>query len=202
MFICIEGNIGSGKTTLAKELAKRLKALYLPETFEENTMLPLFYQEPNKYAFLTEYSFLLERQKQLIHHFSSVSKREITVSDYHFDKCICFANVNLKNDDLSYFSKHFKAIQNHVPKPDLVVYLEAPIDLVINNIEQRNRSIEKKIKKSYLKSLKKSLDSHYFKLKKTSKKCLVIHLRQFDEKSLNETCEKIISKLKKLNKST
>jgi deoxyguanosine kinase len=196
MFICIEGNIGSGKTTLAKELAKRLKALYLPETFEENTMLPLFYQEPKKYAFLTEYSFLLERQKQLINHFTSASKRKITVSDYHFDKCICFANVNLKKDDLSYFSKHFKAIQKHVPKPDLIVYLEAPIDLVIKNIEQRNRTIEKKIKKSYLISLKKSLDSHYLKLEKSNDTCLVIHQHQFDKKSLDDTCAQIIKSLK------
>lgn len=196
MFISIEGNIGSGKTTLALELARRLKANYLPEKFDENTMLPLFYEEPKKYGFLTEYSFLLERQKQLVSYFNNSKKKAITVSDYDFDKCICFAQVNLKGKDLKYFTKHFNAIKKHIPKPDLVVYIEAPLDLVIKNIEKRNRSIEKKIKKSYLKSLKKSLDSHYQKLNQHNSIILVIHQEKFDKDSLNHTCNTIIKKLK------
>lgn len=198
MFISIEGNIGSGKTTLALELAKRLKAHYLPEKFEENTMLPLFYQEPKKYGFLTEYSFLLERQKQLVAYFNKAKKNAITISDYDFDKCICFAQVNLKGKDIKYFTKHFNAIKLHVPKPDLVVYIEAPLDLVVKNIEKRNRSIEKKIKKSYLKSLKKSLDSHYQKLNQLNSNTLIIHQTKFDKDSLNQTCKTIIAKLKSI----
>ena len=65
MYICIEGNIGSGKSTLANALATKLKANYLPEQFEDNTLLPLFYENKKKYAFLLEYSFLIDRQKQL-----------------------------------------------------------------------------------------------------------------------------------------
>lgn len=198
MFISIEGNIGSGKTTLALELTKRLKADYLPEKFEENTMLPLFYQEPEKYAFLTEYSFLLERQKQLVAHFSGAKKNTMTISDYDFDKCICFANINLHGKDLKYFTKHFKAIKKHMPKPDLVVYIKAPIDLVVNNIKKRNRTIEKKIKKTYLKSLKKSLDSHYQSLSVRNSNILIIRQIKFDSDSLNQMSKVIIAKLKSI----
>ena len=69
MFICIEGNIGAGKSTLAKALSKKLKASFLPEQFEENTLLPLFYKNKKTFAFPTEYSFLIDRQKQLTNYF-------------------------------------------------------------------------------------------------------------------------------------
>ena len=111
MFICIEGNIGSGKTTLAKALAKQLKATYLPEQFEENTLLPLFYNDHKTYAFPTEYSFLIDRQKQLSNYFKASKKSAVTVSDFHFDKCLCFANANLSSKDFSFFKKHFKPLK-------------------------------------------------------------------------------------------
>ena len=69
MYICIEGNIGSGKSTLAQALAKKLKSTYLPEQFEDNTLLPLFYNDHATFAFPTEYSFLIDRQKQLTNYF-------------------------------------------------------------------------------------------------------------------------------------
>ena len=88
MFICIEGNIGAGKTTLARALSEELGATFLPERFEDNTLLPLFYQDKKTFAFPTEYSFLIDRQKQLTHFFDSLKKNIITVSDFHFDKCL------------------------------------------------------------------------------------------------------------------
>src|SRR4051812_4837300 len=124
MLICIEGNIGAGKTTLAELLSEKLKAGYLAEKFEENTLLPLFYEHPEKFAFPTEYSFLIERQKQMVHHFNEVANRPgvFTISDFHFDKSICFAKANLTKKDFTFYKKHFKSIKETVVRPDLVVY--------------------------------------------------------------------------------
>ena len=83
MFICIEGNIGSGKSTIAKALAKKIKATYLPEQFEENTLLPLFYKDRATFAFPTEYSFLIDRQKQLINYF----KENLIIVSSFFAMC-------------------------------------------------------------------------------------------------------------------
>jgi deoxyguanosine kinase len=161
MFICIEGNIGSGKSTLAEALAKKLKAFYLPEQFEDNTLLPLFYNDNKTFAFPTEYSFLIDRQKQLTNYFNSITKGTITVSDFHFDKCLCFANANLSSKDFSFFKKHFKPLKKTIPTPQLVVYLDTTTDLLTKNIQKRGRLIEKNLKKSYLEKLKKSLDRYY-----------------------------------------
>jgi len=190
MYICIEGNIGAGKSTLAKALAKHLKGIYLPEVFEENTMLSLFYEQPKKYAFLTEYSFLLDRQKQITQHFKH-NHTKITISDYHFDKCLCFAKVNLKGNDLSYFKKHVKAIKPFIKKPDLIIYLNTPIDLITKNIKTRGRDIEKTIELSYLKNLKKSLDSHYVLKNNTGTKVVVLNQYFFNATSLNELVKHI-----------
>lgn len=190
MYICIEGNIGAGKSTLAKALAKHLKGIYLPEVFEENTMLSLFYEQPKKYAFLTEYSFLLDRQKQITQHFKH-NHTKITISDYHFDKCLCFAKVNLKGKDLSYFKKHVKAIKPFIKKPDLIIYLNTPIDLITKNIKTRGRDIEKTIELSYLKNLKKSLDSHYVLKNNTGTKVVVLNQYFFNATSLNDLVKHI-----------
>lgn len=194
MYICIEGNIGSGKSTLAKALAKKLKATFLPERFEENTLLPIFYKEPKKYAFPTEYSFLIDRQKQLSTYFNQTKTAKYTVSDFHFDKCLCFAKANLGNNDYLFFKKHFKALQQSIVQPDLVVYLHTEIKLIQQNIKKRGRELEKEIDVNYLLNLKKSLDNYYLKQKKSSK-LLILEMNEYNEKSLELCCDKIIDKL-------
>src|SRR4051812_32065818 len=98
MFICIEGNIGVGKTTLAKALAKKLKADLLTERFEENLLLPLFYKNKKKLAFSLEYSFLLDRYAQLTEYFSDPKKKN-SVADYSIYKCLWFAKATLSTKE-------------------------------------------------------------------------------------------------------
>jgi deoxyguanosine kinase len=192
MFICIEGNIGSGKSTLAKALAKKLKANYLPEQFEENTLLPLFYGDHKTYAFPTEYSFLIDRQKQLSTYFAGLKKKAITVSDFHFDKCLCFAKVNLSSKDYSFFKKHFKPLRKTIPTPDLVVYLDAPTELVIKNISKRGREIEKELKTNYLEKLKKSLDRYYMKDGKINTLVLILTIKEYTDTTIENCCKEIM----------
>ncbi len=200
MFICIEGNIGSGKSTLAKALAKKLKATYLPEQFEDNTLLPLFYNDNKTFAFPTEYSFLIDRQKQLTNYFNSVKKGTITISDFHFDKCLCFANANLSSKDFSFFKKHFKPLKKTIPTPQLVVYLDTTTELLTKNIQKRGRLIEKNLKKSYLEKLKKSLDRYYMLDGKINTFVLILTIKEYNASVLENCCKEIIEIIEKTKK--
>ncbi|MBK6984875.1 MAG: deoxynucleoside kinase [Bacteroidetes bacterium] len=200
MFICIEGNIGSGKSTLAEALAKKLKATYLPEQFEDNTLLPLFYNDNKTFAFPTEYSFLIDRQKQLTNYFNSIKKGTITVSDFHFDKCLCFANANLSSKDFSFFKKHFKPLKKTIPTPQLVVYLDTTTELLTKNIQKRGRLIEKNLKKSYLEKLKKSLDRYYKLDGKINTVVLILTIKEYNASVLENCCKEIIEIIEKTKK--
>jgi deoxyguanosine kinase len=195
MFISIEGNIGSGKTTLAKALAKQLKATYLPEQFEDNELLPLFYNDRKTFAFPTEYSFLIDRHKQLQTYFRTKKKQQVTVSDFHFDKCICFAKANLSSKDYQYFKKHFKALQASITQPNLVVYINTEVPLLVKNIKKRGRAIEKTIATDYLLALKKSLDTYYVIKNKSKTPVLILTIDTYSDKTLQICCTKIIETL-------
>ncbi len=199
MYICIEGNIGVGKTTLAKALTKQLNAVFLAERFDENTLLPLFYNKPKTFAFPTEYSFLIDRQKQLVSYFNSNNNKLPTVSDFHFDKCICYAKANLTSTDFSFYKKHFKAIQKTVPVPDLIVYLTTASDLLMKNIEKRGRAIEKDLKQEYLENLKKSLDKYYMSKGKTNTFVLVLPINEYTDHTISHCIEKIKKTMNTLN---
>lgn len=195
MYISIEGNIGSGKSTLAKALAKQLNAIYLPEKFEENVLIPLFYKDRKKYAFPTEYSFLIERHKQLTTFFKTKKQSSITVSDFHFDKSICFAKANLCKEDYSYFKKHFKSIKSSIEEPNLIVYINSEVPLLVENIKKRGREMEKGIEVDYLILLKKIFDNYYLIKDKIKTKILVLTIDSYNEKTLNVCCKKIIEEL-------
>ena len=196
MFICIEGNIGSGKSTLAQALAKKLKATYLPEQFEDNTLLPLFYNDKETFAFPTEYSFLIDRQKQLTNYFKNIKKETTTVSDFHFDKCLCFAKTNLSSVDYSFFKKHFKPLRKTIPTPDLVVYLDTSTDLLLKNIHKRGREIERSLKQGYLSRLKKTLDKYYMVDGKINTLVLILTINEYNDITLENCCQEILTVLK------
>jgi deoxyguanosine kinase len=200
MYICIEGNIGAGKTTMAKELAKQLKADYLPERFEENVLLALFYKDPKTFAFPTEYSFLIDRHKQLMTYFAKPS-RKVTVGDFHFDKCLCFAKANLKENDFLFYKKHFGALKQTLPVPDLIVYLDTSTDLLMKNIQKRGRAIEKSLKETYLEKIQRSFDKYYLAKKRSGAPVLHLHLKEYTAATLASSCKEIILALNDLSKT-
>src|SRR3989344_1496170 len=97
-YVCIEGNIGVGKSSIAFRLAEELGGVFLPEEFEENPLLPLFYKEPQKFAFPVEFSFLLDRFRQQKKWNETISNG-LVISDYYFEKCLYFAKLNLTEKD-------------------------------------------------------------------------------------------------------
>lgn len=151
--ICVEGNIGSGKTTLAADLAKELNALLIEERFEDNVLLPQFYKDPKQYAFAVELSFLLDRFEQLQKVY--VEKHKHIVCDYSIFKCLWFAKVNLKKYQYRAFKELFNLVAGALQKPDLFIYLNTSVGNLKNNISKRGRIYEKGIKTNYLKKLDK-----------------------------------------------
>jgi deoxyguanosine kinase len=147
-YICIEGNIGSGKTSLAKVLAPHLGGYYLAEQFEEFRLLPLFYKEPSRYAFSLEFSFLLNRFEHICACFEARYQR--VVSDYSIYKSLCFAKVNLTPEEFQLFEKQFQAILQKIPIPDCIIHLNTTSNLLLQNITKRSRSFESAISEAYL----------------------------------------------------
>jgi deoxyadenosine/deoxycytidine kinase len=150
-FIAIEGNIGSGKTTLVKQIAQHTASKIILEEFEDNPFLPLFYKNPSRYALQLELFFLAERYKQLN---SLLSKpelfNEIIISDYYIEKSLLFARINLDENEYSLFTCIYEAMFNQMTKPDLLIYLHVETSELLKNIKARNRSYEQTIKEEYL----------------------------------------------------
>ncbi len=150
-FITIEGNIGAGKTTLATSLSNEFNARLILEQFADNSFLPKFYEQPDKYAFPLELSFLAERYHQLK---NELSKQDIfkpkIITDYYFLKSLIFAKANLDEDEYALYSKLFHIINDSLPKPDLFVYLYQNIERLQENIKKRGRTYEQKISDEYL----------------------------------------------------
>ena len=150
-YIVIEGNIGAGKTTLSKMIAKEFDAKLILEQFADNPFLPKFYKEPDKYSFQLELSFLAERYKQLN---QEVTSRDLfkpfTVADYYFMKSLIFARATLKEDEYNLYRQIFNIIYKSIPKPDLYVYLHINVQNLVSNISRRGRDYEKGISIEYL----------------------------------------------------
>lgn len=150
-YTVIEGNIGAGKTSLTTRLAQDFGAKLILEEFAENPFLPKFYEQPDRYAFPVELSFLSERFSQL--------KRELMIKDlfapqvlgdYFISKCQIFAKNNLQADEYDLFLKMYELVEANVPKPDLLIYLYQNVDQLLSNIRKRGREYEQNITAEYL----------------------------------------------------
>jgi deoxyadenosine/deoxycytidine kinase len=156
-FIAIEGNIGAGKTSLSKMIAEDYNAKLILEQFADNAFLPKFYDEPDKYAFPLELSFLAERYDQLKKQLSARDLfKSFTIADYFINKSFIFARKTLPADTFGLYKKLFGIISESLPKPDLLVYLYLDVDNLMENIRKRGRDYEQTIKKEYLLQIQES----------------------------------------------
>jgi len=160
-FIAIEGVIGAGKTTLAELLASRQNARLVLEQFEENPFLPKFYENRQRFAFQTQLAFLASRFKQQ----QQMAKRdlfhEFIISDYLFEKDRIFARLNLDDDELALYDSIYKIMTGIAAKPDLVIFLQADVGRLMQNIKNRGRDYEKHITEGYLSELNDAYN-HFF----------------------------------------
>lgn len=162
-FITIEGCIGAGKTTLAKQLARDYNGKLILEQFEDNPFLPGFYKDPARHAFSVELFFMAERFQQLKKLLSEGDMfKSFTVSDFLFQKSLIFANNNLTTDEGKLYRTLFDIINPSLPKPDITLYLYAPVDKLMDNIRKRGRDYEQGIKPEYLEGIQNAY-MDYFK---------------------------------------
>jgi len=155
-FIAIEGNIGSGKTTLAKMIAYDFNAKFILERFADNAFLPKFYEDQSRFAFPLEMSFLADRYKQLSDDISQYDLfKEFVVADYHISKSLTFAKVTLPEDEFVLYRKFFNVIYKDMHQPDVYVYLYQNTERLLKNIEKRGRDYEQNIKPDYLEKINK-----------------------------------------------
>ena len=160
-YIAVEGPIGVGKTALAERLAKRLGARLVREVVEENPFLGRFYCDMRSLAFQTQLFFLLSRHKQQRDLAQPGLFEQAVVSDYLFDKDRVFAYLNLTEHELALYERIYEFLVKEIPRPDIVVYLQARTDVLLARIRQRGRDFEAAIDPAYLASLADAYN-HFF----------------------------------------
>ncbi|MEM7800324.1 MAG: deoxynucleoside kinase [Chloroflexota bacterium] len=152
-FIAIEGVIGVGKTTLARLLKPFFDASVLLEVFEENPFLADFYADRDRYAFQTQLFFLLSRYQQQKQAIPAALENGNLISDYTFAKDELFAWLNLKDDELAMYGRVHSALSEKIQSPDLLVYLHADHDIVMQRIALRDRPYERDMDPAYIQRL-------------------------------------------------
>lgn len=149
-YIVIEGPIGSGKTTLARKLAERFPVNLLLEKAEANPFLSRFYEDQERYALPTQLFFLFQRANQI----KDLKQQDIfgdaAIADFFLEKDPLFARLNLDDDEFTLYSQIYERMHLQASKPDLVIYLQTPVDALLARVEQRNISYEQDIPRDYL----------------------------------------------------
>ena len=152
-YIVIEGPIGCGKTTLAQMLADKFNVQLLSEKAEANPFLPRFYQDAQRYALPTQLFFLFQRSRQI----SDMNQRDMftapTVADFFLEKDPLFARLNLDDEEYTLYHQIYTHLQLKSPRPDLIIYLQTPVDELAERIEERNISYEQEIPHEYIERL-------------------------------------------------
>jgi len=177
-FIAIEGCIGAGKTSLVNLLGKQFDAQVVRELDSENPFISKFYQDRDSFGFQTQVFFLLNRYKQ----YTGLSQRDLFSSvvlvDYLFHRDRLFASLNLKDQELKLYDQIYSLLSNKVPKPDLVIFLQASTDILRSRVEKRGREYEAYMDPSYLDSVNKSFNNYFFYYAETP--LLVINTNEID----------------------
>ncbi len=162
MYLAIEGVIGVGKTTLARLLQQSLQAELQLEVFEENPFLSSFYQDRERFAFQTQIFFLLSRYHQQRRGVqAALEASRSLVTDYTFEKDALFARINLQGDELDMYYRVHEALAEKITQPDLIIYLRASTDTLMQRIALRDRPYERSMERGYIQKLNEAYDNFF-----------------------------------------
>lgn len=166
-FIAVEGPIGAGKTTLVKMLSEDFKGQAIYEPLEKNPFLTEFYKNRDKNAFKTQIFFLLNRYQQQLELKQTNLFKLPVVCDYTFVKDAIFAKINLSEEEQKLYKTIFDLLKGKLPKPDLVIYLRADAEILLQRVKKRGIDYERSISKDYLESLTQAYDSLFLSYNET-----------------------------------
>lgn len=192
-YIAVEGVIGVGKTCLVRRLTDRLGARMILEQVEENPFLPFFYRDPERYAFQVQVFFLLSRFKQQQQIGQADVFMDSVVSDYMFAKDRIFARLNLDDQELVLYERIAEVLEKSAAQPDLVVYLQARTDVIMQRIKERGRSFEKRISRDYIEALNDAYNRFFFTY--TASPVLVVDTNRVDFRSDDQELERLVDKM-------
>lgn len=192
-YIAIEGPIGVGKTSLVQLLGEYFNAHTVLETVEDNPFLGEFYRNRERYAFQTEMFFLLSRYRQQMSLSQYNLFNRVTITDYIFDRNRIFAYINLNNDEIRLYEDVYSILRHKIPKPDLLIYLQADIDTLKKRINMRGRVIEKNISDEYLDVVNKAFNNYFFHY--TQSPILIVNANDINYVERKEDLKDLIKKI-------
>ena len=199
-FIAVEGPIGVGKTSLTKRLAETFNYELLLENAEENPFLDRFYQNPRQHALATQLFFLFQRAQQIADSRQSDLFEPVRVSDFLIDKDRLFAELNLEKDEYELYHKVYQHLVIDAPKPDLVIYLQAPTEVLLQRIQKRGIPSEQMIESEYLNQLNRAYTEffHYY----SDSKLLIVNNAEIDLVANDEDYEQLVTYILSLPNGT
>ena len=199
-FIAVEGPIGVGKTSLTKRLAETFNYELLLENAEENPFLDRFYQNPRQHALATQLFFLFQRAQQIEESRQSDLFEPVRVSDFLIDKDRLFAELNLEKDEYNLYHKVYQHLVIDAPKPDLVIYLQAPTEVLLERIRKRGIPSEQMIESGYLNQLNHAYMKffHYY----SDSKLLIVNSAEIDLVANDEDYDQLVTYILSLPNGT
>jgi len=199
-FIAVEGPIGVGKTSLTKRLAETFNYELLLENAEENPFLDRFYQNPRQHALATQLFFLFQRAQQIAESRQSDLFEPVRVSDFLIEKDRLFAELNLEKDEYDLYHKVYQHLVIDAPKPDLVIYLQAPTEVLLQRIQKRGIPSEQMIESEYLNQLNRAYTEffHYY----SDSKLLIVNSAEIDLVANDEDYEQLVTYILSLPNGT
>jgi len=199
-YIVVEGPIGVGKTSLAKILAAELHARLLFEKVEDNPFLPKFYQDRKTHAFQTQLFFLLSRYQQQ----RELSQQDLfaqgSVADYLFAKDKIFATLTLSGEEMALYQQLYHLLDPRVPKPDLVIYLQARPEVLYKRIKKRDKGYEKSITPDYLREVAQAYSQFFFHYDDSP--LLVVNTSEIDFMASSEDLADLIKEINNMGSGT
>ena len=199
-YIVVEGPIGVGKTSLAKILAAEFQARCVFEKVEDNPFLPKFYEDRETYAFQNQLFFLLSRYQQQ----RDLSQQELfnqnTVADYLFAKDKIFASLTLSSEELNLYQQIYQLLDTRVPKPDLVIYLQARPEVLYKRIKKRDKSYERSLTPEYLEEVAQAYNQFFFHYDESP--LLVVNTSEIDFVSSGKDLADLIKEINNMGPGT
>lgn len=192
-YIAIEGPIGVGKSSLASLLGEKYSSEPIYEVVEENPFLENFYRDRRSYAFQTQIFFLMSRYKQLSALAQADLFSQVTICDYLLQRDLVFAELNLDDDEFALYLDIYRALYRKLPKPDLVVYLQADTARLLTRIEKRGRRIEKNVEDDYIDLVNRAFNDYFFNYKEGP--LLIINTNQIDFVNNPSDLDTLIAKM-------